>query len=80
MSELLQRVQKMDLLFIQCLERFDDTDRYSLSLTDLIDRSVLRQRELVRALTEDRRRIHRLTEERDVLDRNVRRLEEEVRG
>ncbi|KAL8581304.1 hypothetical protein ACOMHN_034383 [Nucella lapillus] len=77
-SELLQRVQKMDLLFIQCLEKFEDTDRFALSLPDLIERSLMRQKELVRALMEDRRKIHAMTEERDFLERHVRQLEEEA--
>ncbi|XP_076456555.1 uncharacterized protein LOC143290887 [Babylonia areolata] len=77
-SELLQRVQKMDLLFIQCLEKFDDTDRYALSLPELIERSMLRQKELVRALMEDRRKIHTMTEQKDCLERHARHLEDEV--
>ena len=68
----------MDLLFIQCLEKFDDTDRYALTLPELIERSMLRQKELVRALMDDRRKIQRMTEEREAVDRHVRQLEEEV--
>ncbi|KAK7091122.1 uncharacterized protein [Littorina saxatilis] len=77
-SEMLGRQQKMDLLFIQCLEKFDDPDRYALTLPDLIERSMLRQKELIRALMDDRRKMQRLVEERDNLERHVRRLEEEL--
>ncbi|KAK7487321.1 hypothetical protein BaRGS_00021410 [Batillaria attramentaria] len=76
-SELLSRVHKMDFLFIQCLEKFDDVDKYALALPDLIERSMMRQKELVRALMDDRRKIQRLTEDRDSLDRHIRRLEED---
>nr|KAG5699940.1 hypothetical protein BaRGS_018239 [Batillaria attramentaria] len=77
LHELLSRVHKMDFLFIQCLEKFDDVDKYALALPDLIERSMMRQKELVRALMDDRRKIQRLTEDRDSLDRHIRRLEED---
>ena len=78
-TEMLQRMQKMDLLLIQCLEKFEDSDRYALSLPELVERSLTRQKELVRALMDDRKKIQRLTEDKENAEKHCKRLDEEVR-
>ncbi|PVD32592.1 hypothetical protein C0Q70_08034 [Pomacea canaliculata] len=76
-SELLARVHKMDFLFLECMDKFDDRDRYTRTLPELIDSTIHHQKELRNALMESHRKIQRLTDEKDSLERHTHRLEEE---
>ncbi|KAK6960221.1 DNA N6-methyl adenine demethylase [Biomphalaria glabrata] len=77
-TELLTRTRKLDALFLNCIEKFDDPDKYSIPLPELIDRAISKERSLSQVNNDDKRLIQKFSEERDMARRQVKRLEEEL--
>ncbi|KAH9492614.1 hypothetical protein Btru_024058 [Bulinus truncatus] len=77
-TELLSRTRKLDALFLNCIEKFDDPDKYSIPLPELIDRTISKERSLSQVNNDDKRLIQKFSEERDMARRQVKRLEEEL--
>ena len=77
-AEILDRNNKMDQMFMQCLDRFDEyNDRFRVPLPDLIDQLVVKEREAQLTLTEENRVKQKLLLERDFLEKQLVKLEEE---
>ncbi|XP_012942978.1 DNA N6-methyl adenine demethylase, partial [Aplysia californica] len=78
-KELLTRTRKMDVLFLNCLDKFDDCDKYSMGLPELIERHVTHERDRMRnAMEDDRKLRQKAVEEREQAKRQVKRLEDEL--
>ncbi|CAL1542257.1 unnamed protein product [Lymnaea stagnalis] len=77
-TELLTRTRKLDALFLNCLDKFDDPDKYAIPLPDLIDRMLTKERSQSHINNADKKLVQKLSEERDLAKRQVRRLEDEL--
>ncbi|XP_046350883.2 uncharacterized protein LOC124131577 isoform X1 [Haliotis rufescens] len=77
-KEILDRMNCLDRVMMQCLEKFEDVDRMSMTLPQLVERSTISERDLNYKLSEEKRRNQRLQLEKDYLVKHIAQLESDV--
>ncbi|XP_067664884.1 uncharacterized protein [Haliotis asinina] len=77
-KEILDRMNCLDRVMMQCLDKFEEVDRMSMTLPQLVEKSTINERDLNYKLSEEKRRYQRLQLEKDYLVKHIAQLESDV--